>query len=56
VGLLIALVLALATALISARLDDRIHDRIDLEALDIMPILGVIPAAKPVPRLPRKSG
>jgi uncharacterized protein involved in exopolysaccharide biosynthesis len=56
VGLLIALVLALATALISARLDDRIHDRIDLEALDIMPVLGVIPAAKPVPQLPRKSG
>lgn len=56
VGLLIALILALGTALISARLDDRIHDRIDLEALDIMPILGVIPAPKALPRLPRKSG
>ena len=53
VGLLIGLILALATALVSARLDDRIHDRIDLEALDIMPILGVIPAPK---QLPRKSG
>ncbi|MDB5212885.1 MAG: Lipopolysaccharide biosynthesis chain length determinant protein [Myxococcaceae bacterium] len=53
VGLLIAFILALATALVSARLDDRIHDRIDLEALDIMPILGVIPAPK---QLPRKSG
>jgi uncharacterized protein involved in exopolysaccharide biosynthesis len=56
VGLLIGFILALATALVSARLDDRIHDRIDLEALDIMPILGVIPAAKAIPRLPRKSG
>ena len=53
VGLLIAFILALLTALVSARLDDRIHDRIDLEALDIMPILGVIPAPK---QLPRKSG
>lgn len=53
VGLLIGFILALGTALISARLDDRIHDRIDLEALDIMPILGVIPAPK---QLPRKSG
>jgi uncharacterized protein involved in exopolysaccharide biosynthesis len=53
VGLLIAFILALVTALVSARLDDRIHDRIDLEALDIMPILGVIPAPK---QLPRKSG
>jgi capsular polysaccharide biosynthesis protein len=56
VGLLIGFILALATALVSARLDDRIHDRIDLETLDIMPILGVIPAAKSLPRLPRKSG
>jgi hypothetical protein len=56
VGLLIGFILALGTALISARLDDRIHDRIDLEALDIMPILGVIPAPKALPRLPRKSG
>ncbi len=53
VGLLIALILAVVTVLVSARLDDRIHDRIDLEALDIMPILGVIPAPK---QLPRKSG
>lgn len=56
IGLLVGFILALGTALLSARLDDRIHDRVDLEALDIMPLLGVIPAAKPVPRLPRKSG
>jgi capsular polysaccharide biosynthesis protein len=53
VGLLIGLILALLTALVSARLDDRIHDRVDLEALDIMPILGVIPPPK---ALPRKAG
>jgi uncharacterized protein involved in exopolysaccharide biosynthesis len=50
VGLLVALVLALLTALVSARLDDRIHDRIDLEVLDVMPVLGVIPRAKALPR------
>ena len=53
VGLLIAFVLALLTAFASARLDDRIHDRMDLEALALMPILGVIPAPK---QLSRKSG
>ena len=53
IGLALALALALLTALVSARLDDRIHDRVDLEALDIMPILGVIPAPK---ALPRKAG
>jgi capsular polysaccharide biosynthesis protein len=52
-GLLIALVLALLTALISARLDDRIHDKLDIEILDLMPILGVIPSPK---ALPKKSG
>jgi capsular polysaccharide biosynthesis protein len=53
VGLLVAFVLALLTALVSARLDDRIHDRADLEVLDVMPILAVIPRPK---ALPRKSG
>lgn len=53
VGLLIAFALALLTAFASARLDDRIHDRMDLEALALMPILGVIPAPK---QLPRNSG
>jgi capsular polysaccharide biosynthesis protein len=56
VGLLVGFVLAFATALVSARLDDRIHDRIDLETLDILPILAVIPSENPIRRLPRKSG
>jgi len=53
VGLALACVLAFLTALVSSRLDDRIHDRSDLELLDVMPILAVIPAPK---ALPRKSG
>lgn len=43
VGFVIGIVLALLTAVVSARLDDRIHDRIDLEVLDILPVVGVIP-------------
>lgn len=43
IGGLIAVFLALLVAVLSARLDDRIHDRIDLEVLDILPIVGVIP-------------
>ncbi len=53
VGFAVALVLAAATALLSLRLDDRIHDRLDLEALDMLPIVAVIPRAK---ALPRKTG
>ena len=43
VGGVIALFLAILTAIMSARLDDRIHDRVDLEVLDILPVVAVIP-------------
>ena len=42
-ALLLCLVLALLTAGVSAWLDDRIHDRADLEHLDVVPLLAVIP-------------
>jgi len=38
-----ALILAFLVALVSARLDDRIYQRADLEVLDILPVVGVIP-------------
>ena len=43
VGFVIGIFLALLTAFVSARLDDRIYDRVDLEVLDILPVVGVIP-------------
>ncbi len=39
----IAVILAMLVALISARLDDRIYQKGDLEVLDLMPVVGVIP-------------
>lgn len=46
-GLLAAsIALGIAVALISVKLDDRIHDRLDLERLDILPIIGVVPRAE----------
>jgi polysaccharide biosynthesis transport protein len=39
----IGVVLAIILALVSARLDDRIYQRADLEVLDILPLIGVIP-------------
>lgn len=39
------IILAVIVALVSARLDDRIYARGDLELLDILPVLGVIPRA-----------
>jgi len=43
-GLLaLSLVLAIATAFISANLDDRIYDRHDIERLDILPVIAIIP-------------
>ncbi len=43
-GLLaLSLVLALATAVLSASLDDRIYDRMDVERIDILPLIAVIP-------------
>jgi uncharacterized protein involved in exopolysaccharide biosynthesis len=54
-GLLgIALLLAFVTAVISASLDDRIYDRFDLERLDIIPVIGVIPKMR-LPRTTEKS-
>ena len=38
-------ILAGLVALISARLDDRIYQRADLEVLNILPVIGVIPRA-----------
>jgi uncharacterized protein involved in exopolysaccharide biosynthesis len=43
VGFVIGIALGILMAIVSARLDDRIHDRIDLEVLDILPVVGVIP-------------
>jgi uncharacterized protein involved in exopolysaccharide biosynthesis len=41
--LAVGLILAILTALVSARLDDRIFQRADLEVLDMLPVVGVIP-------------
>jgi hypothetical protein len=45
VALAICFILALLTAIVSALLDDRIHGRADLERLDVLPVVGVIPRA-----------
>lgn len=45
----LSFVVALAIAVLSARLDDRVYDRIDIEQLDILPVLGVIPKAHQLP-------
>lgn len=37
------MILAFLVALVSARLDDRIYERSDLEVLDVLPVIGVIP-------------
>ncbi|HVH45892.1 MAG TPA: hypothetical protein VM925_26240, partial [Labilithrix sp.] len=50
--LAVCMLLAFGTALLSARLDDRIYDAVDLEQLDVLPVLGVIPRP---PSLPPKS-
>ena len=43
-GLLgVCLILALATTFLSATLDDRIHDRHDVERLDVLPVIAIIP-------------
>jgi uncharacterized protein involved in exopolysaccharide biosynthesis len=58
-GLLAAsIVLALATAFLSANLDDRIHDRGDIERLEILPVIAIIPKPRlrKLPQLPRRSG
>jgi uncharacterized protein involved in exopolysaccharide biosynthesis len=55
-GLLaVVLLLSLATAFGSAMLEDKVYDRIDVERLDILPVLAVIPPAPrdQMRRLPR---
>jgi capsular polysaccharide biosynthesis protein len=48
VGALVSVVLGLLLALLSALLDDRIYDRVDLERLELLPVLGVVPRVAPV--------
>lgn len=43
VGMLLAALAGLLAALLSALLDDRIHDGGDVAALDLVPLLGVVP-------------
>jgi uncharacterized protein involved in exopolysaccharide biosynthesis len=44
--LAVCIAVAIMIAIISARLDDRIYDRIDLDQIDVLPVLGVIPRAE----------
>jgi hypothetical protein len=44
--MVVILALAIGAMVISAALDDRILDRVDLERLDVLPIVGVIPRAE----------
>lgn len=41
-----ASILAVLLALVSARLDDRIYQKVDLEILDILPVVGVVPQGR----------
>jgi uncharacterized protein involved in exopolysaccharide biosynthesis len=43
VGVLVSIGLALALALGFALLDDRLYDRVDVERLELVPLLGVVP-------------
>lgn len=47
----IVIVLATASMVVSAVLDDRIYERVDVEKLDVLPVIAVIPRM----RLPPKS-
>lgn len=50
-GLLaLSFVLAFALAIVSVILDDRIYDRFDLERIDVLPVIGVIPRAQLPPK------
>ena len=48
VGAAASLVLGVVLALGLALLDDRLYDRIDVERLQVIPLLGVVPRAAPV--------
>jgi len=58
-GLLaLSLVLAIATAFVSASLDDHIYDRKDIERLDILPVIAIIPKPprREIRQLPERAG
>jgi uncharacterized protein involved in exopolysaccharide biosynthesis len=47
-GLLaLCLVLAIGTAFVSASFDDRIYDRHDIERMDVLPVVAIIPKPRP---------
>jgi hypothetical protein len=50
----LSFILGIATAALSALLDDRIYDRRDVERLEILPLIGVIPKppSRKIPGLP----
>ena len=45
VGLLLSLSLGAAAAVTMALMDDRLYDRIDVEQLELLPLLAVVPRA-----------
>jgi uncharacterized protein involved in exopolysaccharide biosynthesis len=45
VGLLLSIGLGMAMALMLALMDDRLYDRIDVEQLELLPLLAVVPRA-----------
>jgi uncharacterized protein involved in exopolysaccharide biosynthesis len=45
VGLLLSIGLGMAAALVLALMDDRLYDRIDVEQLELLPLLAVVPRA-----------
>jgi uncharacterized protein involved in exopolysaccharide biosynthesis len=48
-GLLLSVLLGMAAALALALLDDRLYDRVDVERLQIAPLLAVVPRSKEAP-------
>ena len=46
VGLLISLLLSVALAIMLALVDDRLYDRVDIERLELLPLIGVVPRAE----------
>jgi uncharacterized protein involved in exopolysaccharide biosynthesis len=43
VGLLISIVLSLILAIVLALLDDRLYDRVDIERMELLPLIGIVP-------------
>jgi hypothetical protein len=50
VGLLISIILSLILAIVLALVDDRLYDRVDIERMELLPLIGI------VPRQSRKRG